>query len=76
MNSGFLPIVVAPAGVATLGSPGDAARSRTAQHPTVSIAHQRPSRTGSCAAWPAQPHPLHHERHRPEQTTLHRVLQQ
>jgi hypothetical protein len=42
----------------------------------VSIARRRPARAGSCAARPAQPHRLRHERHRPEQTTLYRLVQQ
>ena len=42
----------------------------------MSIARRRPARAGSCAARPAQPHRLRHERHRPEQTTLYRLVQQ
>ena len=40
------------------------------------IARRRPARAGSDAARPAHHHPLHHERHRPEQTTLYRLVQQ
>ena len=42
----------------------------------MSNARRQPARAGSCAAWPAQPHRLRHERHRPEQTTLYRLVQQ
>jgi uncharacterized protein (DUF983 family) len=42
----------------------------------VPIARRRPARAGSGAARPAHLHPLHHERHRPEQTTLYRLVQQ
>ena len=42
----------------------------------MSNARRRPARAGSCAARPAHPRPLHHERHRPEQTTLYRLVQQ
>jgi hypothetical protein len=42
----------------------------------MSIARRRSARAGSCAARPAPPHRLHHERHRPEQTTLYRLVQQ
>jgi len=42
----------------------------------VSNAHRRPAREGACAARPAPPRPLHHERHRPEQTTLYRLVRQ
>ena len=42
----------------------------------MSNAHRRPAREGACAARPAPPRPLHHERHRPEQTTLYRLVRQ
>ena len=42
----------------------------------MSIARRQPARAGSCAARPAHPHPLYYERHRPEQTTLYRLVQQ
>ena len=42
----------------------------------MSIARRRSARAGSCAARPAPPHRLHHERHRPEQTALYRLVQQ
>ena len=42
----------------------------------MSIARRRSARAGSCAARPAPPHRLHHERHRPEQTELYRLVQQ
>ena len=39
-------------------------------------ARRQPARAGSCAAQPAHPHRLHHERHRPEQTVRYRLVQQ
>ena len=44
--------------------------------PTVSIARRRPARAVSGAARPTHCRPLHHERHRPEQTALYRMVQQ
>jgi hypothetical protein len=55
---------------ATLCSPG--LRST----PTVSMARRRPGREASCAAHPAPAQARHHERHRAEQTTLYRLVQQ
>ena len=42
----------------------------------MSIARRQPARAVSCAARPAHPRPLPYERHRPEQTTLYRLVQQ
>ena len=42
----------------------------------MSNARRRPARAGSRAARRAHPRPFHYERHRPEQTTLYRLVQQ
>ena len=44
--------------------------------PTMSMARRRPAQEAPCAAQPAPARALHHERHRPEQTTLYRLVQQ
>jgi hypothetical protein len=42
----------------------------------MSMARRRPAQEAPCAAQPAPARALHHERHRPEQTTLYRLVQQ
>ena len=40
------------------------------------MARRRPAQEAPCATHPAPARALHHERHRPEQTTLYRLVQQ
>jgi hypothetical protein len=42
----------------------------------MSMARRRPAPEAPCATHPAPARALHHERHRPEQTTLYRLVQQ